>query len=120
MVARGFCNEGLMTIHKSAAPLDWEALPRRGGAVTFPHLKKAPRSTVEDTSEKLARTPPRARLRSHAGGWDVCEGKGGKRIWRTIGATGGQECGSGSGACVGLTAADTFSHHAHFEAFVLL
>lgn len=77
MVARGFCNEGLMTIHKRAAPLEWEALPRRGGAVTFPHLKKAPRSTAEDTSEKLAGTPPRACLRSHAGGWDVCEGKRG-------------------------------------------
>lgn len=58
MVARGFWNQVLMTIHRNAAPLDCETLPRRGGAVTFPHLKKAPRSTAEDMSEKLAGLRP--------------------------------------------------------------
>lgn len=65
-----------MTIH-DGDPVDWEALPRRGGAVTSPRLRKAPRSTAEDMSEKLAGIRPRARLRSHAGGRGG-EGGGGR------------------------------------------
>lgn len=96
-----------MTIHRNAASLDCEALPCRGGAVTFPHLKKAPRSTAEDTSEKLAGLRPRL-VSGHMQEDGMREGKA--RIWHTIGATGGQQCGSGSRACVGLTVPDTFSH----------
>lgn len=45
-------------------------MPWRVGPVSFPHLKKAPRSTVEDASEKLPRIPPWACLRSHPGEGD--------------------------------------------------
>lgn len=88
-----------MTIHKSAAPLS-SALERRRCHVLSP--QKGAAIDCGGYEREISRDSTPGPVSGHM------QEDGGGSIWLTIGATGGQE--SGSGACGGSTAADTFSH----------